>query len=229
MAELLIIAREDKTLAELQSGLTRRGFTCSRISPANDVIERITDQPPDLILLEASGLPWSSALGELVRRIKEVRKLPVIALVDGKDIENLNAGLQADDFLVSPYNAAETDLRFQRLLGAGMALGLESADSGERIVCGSLIIDIDRCEVTIDGKIIALTFKEYELLKLLASNRGRVYTREALLNKIWDYDYYGGARTVDTHIRRLRSKTEDINNTFIETVRNIGYRFRKDN
>ena len=73
---------------------------------------------------------------------------------------------------------------------------------------------------------IELTFKEYELLKFLASHQGRVYTREALLNKVWGYDYYGGDRTVDVHIRRLRSKIEDAKHTFIETVRNIGYRFK---
>jgi two-component system alkaline phosphatase synthesis response regulator PhoP len=81
--------------------------------------------------------------------------------------------------------------------------------------------------VTVEWRIVELTFKEYELLKLLASNKGRVYTREILLDKIWGYDYYGGDRTVDVHIRRLRSKIEDSNHNFIETVRNIGYRFKK--
>ena len=78
-----------------------------------------------------------------------------------------------------------------------------------------------------EGRIVELTFKEYELLKLLASNSGRVYSREALLDQIWGYDYYGGDRTVDVHVRRLRSKIEDSTHTFIETVRNIGYRFKK--
>ena len=227
MAELLIIARENKAMDELRSGLACRDFTCSRTSPANDVIERIAGQPPDLVLLETASLPEEAALGELVRRIKEVRGLPVIALIDGNNID-LNTSLQVDDFLVSPFDVREAVLRIRRLLGGSVAVKRDDAGSDELIVSGDLVIDIARCEVAIDGKAIALTFKEYELLKLLAANRGRVYTREALLNKIWGYDYYGGARTVDTHIRRLRSKTEDINNTFIETVRNIGYRFRKD-
>ena len=77
------------------------------------------------------------------------------------------------------------------------------------------MIDLEKYEVTLAGNIIELTFKEYELLKLLASNKGRVYTREALLNKIWGYDYYGGDRTVDVHVRRLRSKIEDSKYTFI--------------
>ena len=94
------------------------------------------------------------------------------------------------------------------------------------IKCGGLIIDLARCEVTVSGVTVELTFKEYELLKFLASNKGRVFTREALLNKVWGYDYYGGDRTVDVHIRRLRSKIEVSDYSFIETVRNIGYRFK---
>jgi DNA-binding response OmpR family regulator len=82
--------------------------------------------------------------------------------------------------------------------------------------------------VTVNGALVELTFKEYELLKLLAANRGRVFTREALLDKLWGYDYFGGDRTVDVHIRRLRSKIEDAEHTYIETVRNIGYRFKKN-
>ena len=101
-------------------------------------------------------------------------------------------------------------------------------DNEELIRCGDLVIDLAKCEVSLSGRLIPLTFKEYELLRFLASNRGRVFTREALLNKVWGYDYYGGDRTVDVHIRRLRSKIEDPTHTFIETVRNIGYKFRDE-
>ena len=79
-----------------------------------------------------------------------------------------------------------------------------------------------------ENRVIELTFKEYELLLYLAGNKGRVFTRESLLNKVWGYDLFGGDRTVDVHIRRLRSKIEDPEHTFIETVRNIGYRFKKN-
>lgn len=98
------------------------------------------------------------------------------------------------------------------------------ADSVLKI--GDLTIDSVRCEVEVGGRLLALTFKEYELLRLLATNKGKVFTREALLNQVWGYDYYGGDRTVDVHIRRLRSKIEDPVHTFIETVRNIGYKFK---
>jgi DNA-binding response OmpR family regulator len=87
-------------------------------------------------------------------------------------------------------------------------------------------MDLDRYEVTLVGRKIDLTYKEYELLKYLAMNPGRVFSREALLRSVWEYDYFGGTRTVDVHVRRLRSKIDDVKNGFIETVWNVGYRFR---
>ena len=91
---------------------------------------------------------------------------------------------------------------------------------------GDMVIDLDRYEVSSRGRRIVLTYKEYQLLCLLASYPGKVYTREALLREIWGYDYFGGTRTVDVHIRRLRSKIEnDIDVKYIETIWNVGYRF----
>ena len=137
------------------------------------------------------------------------------------NILGAKALLNIDDFMISPYDARELVLRVKRLLSRD-----RNIDSGELIKCDGLLIDLAKCEVTLEGRIVELTFKEYELLRFLASNRGRVYTREALLNMVWGYDYYGGDRTVDVHVRRLRSKIEDAKHTFIETVRNIGYRFK---
>ncbi len=97
---------------------------------------------------------------------------------------------------------------------------------GPVIKSGDLIIDPVKCEVHLGGRLLALTFKEYEMLKLLAINPGKVFTREALLNEVWGYDYFGGDRTVDVHVRRLRAKVEDPVHSFIETVRNVGYKFK---
>ena len=88
------------------------------------------------------------------------------------------------------------------------------------------MIDQTRYEVTVSGHRVLLTFKEYELLRLLAQNPGRVFSREELLSRVWGYEYFGGTRTVDVHVRRLRSKVQDANHTFIETVWNVGYRFK---
>jgi two-component system alkaline phosphatase synthesis response regulator PhoP len=97
---------------------------------------------------------------------------------------------------------------------------------GELIKCGEVTIDPAKCEVAFRGRLVELTFREYELLKFLVGNRGKVFSRDALLDKVWGYDFYGGDRTVDVHIRRLRSKLDESD--CIETVRNIGYRFRDD-
>ncbi len=91
---------------------------------------------------------------------------------------------------------------------------------------GPLTIDLANYKAYVGTRLVNLTYKEFELLRMLASNAGKVLTRETLLNRVWGYDFYGGARTVDVHIRRLRSKIEDRHHTFIETVRNVGYGFR---
>ena len=126
----------------------------------------------------------------------------------------------ADDFIVRPYDERELVARARRLIQ-------KNNREDEILRRGDLAIDLANCEVRVEGKIVELTFKEYELLKFLAQDQGRVFSRETLLNKVWGYDYFGGDRTVDVHVRRLRSKIEISGQTFIETVRNIGYRFKK--
>ena len=129
--------------------------------------------------------------------------------------------VNSDDVMVFPWRPGELSLRLQRLLDAATP---EPAPGV--IQAGDLVIDTNRYDVFLAGRSVLLTFKEYELLKLLASNPGRVYGREALLEQVWGYAYFGGTRTVDVHIRRLRSKIEDAQHTFIDTVWNVGYRFR---
>jgi DNA-binding response OmpR family regulator len=126
-----------------------------------------------------------------------------------------------DDFVVKPCEATEVTSRIKRIL---TQKGGEENDDVVR--CGDLVIDSIKCEVSLCGKPIMLTFKEYQLLRFLADNRGKVFTRDVLLDRVWGWDYYGGDRTVDVHIRRLRSKIEDSTHAFIETVRNIGYKFK---
>jgi two-component system alkaline phosphatase synthesis response regulator PhoP len=223
VSSLLIIAQETEALAGLCSGLIRDGFACSVISYGNGSVEKIAAHRPDLVMLETDGSSANAGIWELTQMVKQEGSLPIIALVAREKLDGIDGHLEADDFLISPYDAKELVIRIERLLDR-----TSNIDSGERIKCDGLVIDLAKCEVTVEGKSVELTFREYELLRFLASNRGRVYTRDALLNKVWGYDYYGGDRTVDVHVRRLRSKIED-SHTFIETVRNIGYRFSSDN
>jgi two-component system, OmpR family, alkaline phosphatase synthesis response regulator PhoP len=157
-----------------------------------------------------------------VADLKKKRRLPIIAFFPASALDAASQYQGYDDFLLTPINSVELALRIGRLVKT-------ERENSELIICDDLTIDTATCEVTIDGVKVDLTFKEYELLKLLAASRGRVFTREALLDKIWGYDYFGGDRTVDVHVRRLRSKIEDANHSYIETVRNIGYKFIKSN
>ena len=221
MIRSLIIAPEIEKMAGLANNLTRNGVACSVISHNNGVREAVISQHPDIILPETYEQLPNSQTREMIKMLKKERQLPVIALVPREMLNTIDGHLDTDDFITSPYDAKELVLRINRLLYKG-----KSKDSDEVIKRDGLMIDLVRCEVTVEGVVVELTFKEYELLRLLAGHPGRVYTRETLLDKIWGYDYYGGDRTVDVHVRRLRSKIEDSNHTFIETVRNIGYRFK---
>ena len=217
---LLILAKDTDPVKSLQRGLNAAGFPCAVSADAEDIWQG--EEPVDLLLVEVAGEFRGEELRELIRRVKQERPIPIILLVS-KD--NLSAADQnVDDFALSPYDAKEISLRAKRLLEKERY----KDESAEYIKAGDLAIDLAKCEVTVSGKPVDLTFKEYELVKFLMSRKGRVLTREVLLNEIWGYDYFGGDRTVDVHIRRLRSKIEDPDHTFIETVRNIGYRLKAE-
>lgn len=148
--------------------------------------------------------------------------IPVLALLSTADPDDSADSLDVDDFILPPFRPAELAIRVRHLLRR-----FSPVDESTVIKAGPLIIDLARYETNLEGKRLDLTFKEYELLRFLASSPGNVFTRETLLNKVWGYDYFGGTRTVDVHIRRLRSKIETTTIAFIETVRNVGYRFKE--
>ncbi len=219
---VIIIGDEHQHVWRLSKELVERGFDCSIACDGELIPKKIAEQDPDLLLVAVNGCQDSSMVNYLAQRPNELRDSPAIALLSLHNLDDFDPGLPVDDFVAEPWDASEVALRIRRTLRRTNGTG-----KAQSIKCGDLVIDVDNCEVTVNGRLVTLTFKEYELLRFLASNRGRVFTRDALLNEVWGYDYYGGDRTVDVHIRRLRSKIEDSVHTFIETVRNMGYRFRK--
>ena len=223
MFRVFIIGDATEQIRELSLELVQKGFACSITPNDENAIEQVTEQAPDLMLIAVDGSPATLRTRDLAHRIKQEKRLPIIALLSREALGSLDSATSIDDFVIEPWDASEVAARAKRTLQR-----TRNIDGKKLINCGDLVIDLGRCEVCIDGRAVVLTFREYELLRFLASNTGMVFTREALLDKVWGYDYYGGDRTVDVHIRRLRSKIEDANHAFIETVRNIGYRFRKD-
>jgi len=221
LPRVFIIANESEQARKLRAGLAQRGFDCLIVPHNDEAIEQIAGQPLGVMLLDTDEATTGSEAWEQAQRIRQERQIPLIALVSREKLNGLDSSI--DDFVVKPWELNEVTVRIKRILRKK-----ESIDSEDIIRCGDLVIDSTKCEVSLSGKPIMLTFKEYQLLKFLASNKGKVFTRESLLNKVWGWDYYGGDRTVDVHIRRLRSKIEDPIHTFIETVRNIGYRLREN-
>jgi two-component system alkaline phosphatase synthesis response regulator PhoP len=220
LSRVFIIANESEPIRNLKTDLTQIGLDCLIIPQNNQVNRQIAGQSPDLLLLDANEATIGSDIWELAQKTRQERHIPVIALLPREKLNGFDLGTGIDDFVAKPWETIEVVTRIKRILRQK-----ESTDGQDVIRCGDLVIDSVKCEVSLGGKPIVLTFKEYQLLKFLANNKGKVFTREALLNKVWGWDYYGGDRTVDVHIRRLRSKIEDMNHSFIETIRNMGYRF----
>ena len=149
--------------------------------------------------------------------------VPIIALVSPSQIATLDATLTITDFISTPPDPDELVVRAR--FAVQETIHESTSKHNECIKIRDLIINKSSYEVTLRSERIGLRFKEYELLRTLAEKPGRVFTREALLNQIWGYEYFGGTRTVDVHIRRLRSKIEDSDHSYIETIWNVGYRF----
>lgn len=147
--------------------------------------------------------------------------LPTVALLHDPVPPRIDFSGGHVELSFAPTSSAEALARTELVLARA-----RGPREGNLITHGDLVIDPDRYEVRLAGRAVELTFKEYELLRYIAARPGRVFSREALLRAVWDYDYFGGTRTVDVHVRRLRSKINDLRYQFIETVWNVGYRFR---
>jgi len=216
---VFILAKESELIQELINGLNLIGYECEIVASEEELVNK---EPADLLLIEVNDNTFGPNLSDIVQRIKKERHIAIILLADKKVFRDLGNDNSCDDFILKPYNLAELSVRVKRL----QSKKKRREESAEYLVAGDITIDLLKCEVRVSGKVVDLTFTEYELLKLLIRQKGHVLTREMLLNEIWGYDYFGGDRTVDVHITRLRNKIEDTNHTFIETVRNIGYRIK---
>lgn len=169
---------------------------------------------PDVIFVDGRGRPEECAV--MARKLRPDTGAPIVAVVDPADLTGFDPRA-VDDFIVTPSQEAEVRLRIMRAVSPEP----EPADVLRR---GEITINRERFEVRVRGDVIDLTFKEFELLAYLAERPGKVCSRNTLLSEVWGYDFFGGTRTVDVHIRRLRAKLGHEAD-MIETVRNVGYRF----
>ena len=187
-------------------------------APLQDAESVILDQGLDAIILEAAtNLEETKRLLESPAR---PQRAPLLLLMRQEQVLAVDPTWPADDFAVLPVAIDELGLRLRRAIWRKTGV-----DSANILRSDDLVLDLANYKVFVAEQPVNLTFKEFELLRFLMTNRGKVFTREALLNRVWGYEYFGGARTVDVHIRRLRAKIETGPTVYIETVRNVGYRF----
>lgn len=236
MKKKILVIEDEANIRELvMYNLKANGYDAIE---AEDGISGITlayKENPDLILLDIM-LPGKDGY-EICRELRsEGIEIPIIMLTAKSEEVDKVLGLEfgADDYIAKPFGIRELLARIKAVLRRVDMNGTPSGDIGESeenaesITAGDIVIDQSRHEVTVQGTIIDLTYKEYELLSFLAKHRGRVYSRDELLDKVWGIDYVGETRTVDVHIRHLRQKLGENQNgdDYIETIRGRGYKLK---
>ena len=221
MQRILVIEDENDIRQLLRFNLEREGFAVLEAADGLGGLHMATSELPDLVVLDVMlpGRDGFSVLEELRRRGVGT---PVLMLTArGEEVDRIvGLTLGADDYVVKPFSVRELVLRIRAILRRGNRPGM-----GTALCRGALLLDVEAHRVTLDGQEVALTATEFRLLEDLMRHAGAVRTREQLLNAVWGYSFEGYARTVDTHVRRLRAKLGE-EAAALETVRGVGYRLR---
>jgi two-component system response regulator RegX3 len=226
---VLVVEDEDSFVDALTLGLTREGFRVSVARDGAEALEVFDDVHPDLVLLDVM-LPRMSGI-DVCRQIRSRSQVPIIMVTaKGAEIDTV-VGLEvgADDYVTKPYRLRELVARMRAVLRrrSGAHAPTELLPADEVLEVGDVRVDQERHEVVIRGEEVRLPLKEFELLSLLLENAGRVLTRETLIDRVWGADYVGDTKTLDVHVKRLRSKVEvdPANPSRIVTIRGLGYKY----
>lgn len=225
--KILVVDDELHIVELLKYNLEANGYKVDFSLNGKDGLNNSIEKKPDLILLDIMlpGMDGFDVCKEL-KKNKETQGIPIIMLTaKGEEFDKiLGLELGADDYITKPFSVRELIARIKAVLRRNI-----KEEQDEYLVFGDLTIFLDKHEVHKKGEKVDLTLKEFELLRLLIMNKGKVLTRDFLLDKVWGYEYYGETRTVDVHIRHLRQKIEDddSNPRYVETVRGIGYKFKE--
>lgn len=223
----ILIADDNRQISSVLGEYAKKeGYEIALAYDGDEAVARFNRGGIDLILLDVM-MPKKDGF-EVCREIRRVSTVPIIMVTArGEDFERImGLDIGADDYIVKPFSPGEVLARVRAVLRR-IAPDPSSGQKGESAQIGSLTIDMDHYKAAIDGRPVALTKKEMEILWTMVQNPGRVYTRDSLLDLIWGYDYYGDNRTVDSHIKRLRAKLDAIPHTGwgITTIWGMGYKF----
>ena len=222
MARVLLLTNSHGASAEVLPALALLQHSVKVLPAEASVLVDVPDM--ELLFVDARrDLPAAKSLTRLLTSTGV--GAPVIAITTEGGLTAMSADWGVDDVILDTAGPAEVDARIRMVIGNHLAALTASDPTSGEIRQGDVVIDEGTYTAKIKGRSLDLTFKEFELLKYLAQHPGRVFTRAQLLQEIWGYDYFGGTRTVDVHIRRLRSKLGPEFESVIGTVRNVGYRF----
>ncbi len=226
---VLVIDDEQPIVEILKFNLAKEGYSVLEAYDGATGLELALLENPDLILLDVM-LPKMDGF-EVCRKIREKSSVPIIMLTAKEEEVDKVLGLElgADDYMTKPFSVRELTARVKANLRRMSIDKTASTEDGAVIVSGELVINTERYEVKKRDKIIDITLREFELLKFLATQPEKIFTRENLLEKVWGYEYYGDVRTVDVTVRRLREKIEDDASIpkYIITKRGVGYYFNR--
>ena len=235
MTSVLLVEDEDSFIDALTIGLEREGFAVTVARDGAEALDLFPTLAPDVVLLDVM-LPKVSGI-DVCRELRAVSNVPII-LVTAKSAEiDTVVGLEmgADDYITKPYRLRELVARMRAVMRRRQVVvttagGLDLADPSEVLQVGDVQLDQERHEVTVRGEAVTLPLKEFELLSLLLENAGRVLTRDQLMDRVWGTDYVGDTKTLDVHIKRLRSRVEidPSEPTRIVTIRGLGYKYSTD-
>lgn len=225
---VLLVEDEPDILGMVQYNLEHAGFNVLTAEDGETGLELARAEMPGLVILDLM-LPGMDGLDvcKSLKREASTKDIPVLMLTARKDEVDRILGLElgADDYVVKPFSPRELVLRVRAILRRSSSGGADSSE--EDLQLGSLRISRSAHQVWVNDKPLALTATEFKLLTTLIDRRGRVQTREDLLNTVWGYEYAGYGRTVDTHVRRLREKLGPLSRV-VETIRGVGYRFNPE-
>ena len=227
MAAKILIVDDEKNIVDiLRFNLRKEGFETMEAYDGREAIEKAIRLKPDIILLDVM-LPVFDGF-TVCRKLRERIQTPIIMLTAKEEEVDKILGLEmgADDYVTKPFSPRELIARIKSNLRRST---IENHNETPDIIYAfDLEIDIARYEVVKAGEVIDLTAREFALIKFLVQNAGKVFSRETLMEKIWDYEYFGDMRTVDVTVSRLREKLSKNINEYILTKRGVGYYFRKD-
>lgn len=224
MTTILIVEDEDSLRAPLAFNLRRDGYDVVEAVTGEDALELIRASEPDLVLLDLMlpGMPGTEAC----RKLRKTSTVPVIMVTAKDEVVDRVVGLEigADDYVTKPYSYRELLARVRAILRRQTPVLPD--DDEEVITVGPVRMYVDRHEVEVHGDIVHLPLREFELLELLSRNVNRVLTRGQIINLVWGTDYVGDTKTLDVHIKRLRSRIEDDPRQprLLQTVRGLGYK-----